>query len=78
MCRTIYRKTYFSAVVRLLVNSGRIDRSIKENLKTAKKGEEGSAENDEESRIITRVEEEQMEQNNGRRTRSSRADEGAD
>ena len=72
MCRTIYGKTYFSAVVRFLV-------STKENLKTAKKGEEeGSAENDEESRIITRVEEEQKEQNNGRRTRSSRADEGAD
>ena len=77
MCRMIYGKPCFSAVVRLLVNSERIDRSTKENLKTAKKGEEGSAEN-EKSRIITRVEEEQKEQNNGRRTKSSRADEGAD
>ena len=35
----IYGKAYFSAVVRLLAHSGRIDRSTKENLKTAKKGE---------------------------------------
>ena len=39
MCRMIYRKAYFLAVMRLLENSGRIDRSTKENLKTAKKGE---------------------------------------